>query len=67
MPTSHRPSPLRVPLLLGFCLTVAVLLPGCATNSMTGRSQLSIVSEKAAIAQAASAYDSMVVDLKNKN
>lgn len=48
-------------------VAVAALVSGCATNSMTGRSQLSIVSEEAAIAQAASAYDAMLTDYKKNN
>lgn len=36
------------------------VLTGCATNTMTGRSQLMLVSEKSAIARSASAYQSMI-------
>jgi predicted Zn-dependent protease len=44
------------------------LLTGCATNAMTGRSQLMIVSESAAINKSSSLYDSMInaFDKKNK-
>lgn len=44
------------------------LLSGCATNSMTGRSQLMIVSESAAINKSSSLYESMInaYDKKNK-
>lgn len=44
------------------------LLSGCATNSMTGRSQLMIVSESAAINKSSSLYDSMIsaYDKKSK-
>lgn len=41
-----------------------LLLGGCATNTMTGRSQLMLVSEHAAIAQSASAYQSMMGSLE---
>lgn len=40
------------------------LLGGCATNTMTGRSQFMIVSEQSAIAQSASAYQSMMGSLE---
>ena len=35
-------------------------LSGCATNAMTGRSQLSIVSESAAINKSTQLYDAMI-------
>lgn len=38
----------------------ALLLSGCVTNTMTGRSQLMIVSEEAAINKSASLYSSMI-------
>jgi predicted Zn-dependent protease len=41
-------------------------LSGCATNQMTGRSQLMMVSEKSAIAQSSSAYQSMIGSLEKK-
>jgi len=46
----------------------SVCLSGCATNSMTGRSQLMIVSESAAINKSSSLYESMIdaYDKKNK-
>lgn len=51
-------------------LTASILLAmtGCATNSMTGRSQLMIVSEAAAINKSSSLYESMIdaYDKKNK-
>lgn len=47
-------------------LAAATLLSACVTNSMTGRSQLSLVSEKSAIAQSISAYNSMVGELGKK-
>jgi Zn-dependent protease with chaperone function len=40
-----------------------LLLSGCATNSMTGRSQFALVSEKSAITQSAQAYSSMMSGL----
>jgi len=51
---------------LGFCLGLAglSLLGGCATNSMTGRSQVMIVSEQSAIAQSASAYQGLIGSLE---
>ena len=41
-------------------LSIIVLLTGCATNSMTGRKQLMIVSESAAINKSLSLYESMM-------
>ncbi len=38
----------------------ALLASGCATNTMTGRSQLMLVSEQQAISGSASAYSSMI-------
>jgi outer membrane lipoprotein SlyB len=54
-------------LLLVFML-VSVHLSGCATNTMTGRSQLMIVSESAAINKSSSLYESMIdaFDKKSK-
>jgi predicted Zn-dependent protease len=51
---------------LAFCgaALALVFLSGCATNTMTGRSQLMIVSEKSAIAQSASAYQGMMGSLE---
>jgi len=46
------------------CLVAAALLGGCATNTMTGRSQLMIVSEQSAIARSASAYQGMMGSLE---
>lgn len=42
------------------------LLSACTTNPMTGRSQLSLVSEKSAITQSASAYSQMVGEMAKK-
>jgi Zn-dependent protease with chaperone function len=49
-------------------LVAAVLVvSGCATNTMTGRSQLMIVSEQQAIRGSASAYSSMIGGFAKKN
>lgn len=55
-------------ILMVICLFFSAFLTGCATNSMTGRSQLMIVSESAAINKSSSLYDSMIdaYDQKNK-
>ncbi|MES2553939.1 MAG: M48 family metallopeptidase, partial [Pseudomonadota bacterium] len=43
------------------CLALLLaLLSGCATNAMTGRSQLMLVSEKSAIAQSSQLYSTMI-------
>ncbi|HEX8962081.1 MAG TPA: M48 family metallopeptidase [Rhodocyclaceae bacterium] len=49
-----------------FLLALAGLpfLGGCATNTMTGRSQFMIVSEQSAIARSASAYQGMIGSLE---
>jgi Zn-dependent protease with chaperone function len=47
-------------------ITFSVLLTGCATNAMTGRSQLMIVSESAAISKSSQLYSSMI-DSYNKD
>ena len=48
-------------------LFALILLTGCATNTMTGRSQLSLVSEASVSQQSISSYTSMMGDLdKNK-
>lgn len=44
-------------------LFATLLLNGCATNAMTGRSQFTLVSEKSAITQSAQAYSSMMSGL----
>lgn len=46
-------------LLLG----LAFVMSGCATNTVTGRSQLMLVSEQSAIAQSDSAYSSLIAGL----
>ncbi len=49
-----------IPRCLLALLACVAFLSGCATNQMTGRSQFMMVSEKSAIAQSASAYQSMI-------
>ena len=51
-------------LLLG--ATAIAALSGCATNTMTGRSQLMMVSEESAISGSASAYSRMIGGLSGK-
>ena len=45
---------------------VAVLLAGCTTNPMTGRSQFMVVSDRMAMSQSAAAYSSMMGELGKK-
>jgi Zn-dependent protease with chaperone function len=47
-------------------LAAALLLSGCATSTITGRSQFMVVSEESAISGSASAYRSMVGGLYKK-
>lgn len=47
-------------------IALALLLSGCATNAVTGRSQFVVISEKSAIAQSAQAYSQMVGQLDKK-
>jgi len=47
-------------MLVGCLLGLTTLLSGCVTNNMTGRSQLMIVSEDAAINKSSSLYSSMI-------
>ena len=47
-------------------LFLAAALAGCATNQITGRSQLMLVSEEQAIGSSAAAYTSMMGDLSKK-
>ncbi len=44
-------------------LAVACFLSGCATNAITGRSQLMLVTEQSAISQSTSAYSSLISGL----
>lgn len=45
------------------CLCVLLAVSGCATNAITGRSQLMIVSEESAIARSSGMYSSLIGDL----
>src|SRR5712664_2886139 len=47
-------------------LLLALALAGCATNTITGRSQLMLVSEEQAIGSSAAAYSSMMGGLSKK-
>jgi Zn-dependent protease with chaperone function len=47
-------------------IVAAVALAGCATNTMTGRNQLMLVSEQQAIKGSASAYSGMIGGLARK-
>jgi predicted Zn-dependent protease len=47
-------------------LAVPLLVGGCATNNITGRSQLMLVSEQQAIGSSAAAYSSMMGGLSKK-
>lgn len=53
-------------LITASLLFLLLLISGCATNSMTGRSQLILVSEQSAINTATSAYTSMMGGLDKK-
>lgn len=48
-------------------IAICLLLAGCATNPMTGRTQLRIVSADSAISQSASYYSGMMKDLRKKD
>jgi Zn-dependent protease with chaperone function len=48
-------------------LALCVVLAGCATNPMTGRTQLKIVSADSAISQSASYYSGMMKDLRRQD
>ncbi len=49
-----------------FFFLFPVVLGGCATNDITGRSQLMLVSEEQAIGSSAAAYSSMMGGLSKK-
>ena len=51
----------------GLVVAAVVLFSGCATNSITGRSQLMLVSEDAAVKGAVSAYSSMIGQFSKKD
>ncbi len=55
---------ITIPLVL---LALLIMLTGCATNAMTGRSQLIFVSEKSAIEQSAKHYSSMIESYDKKS
>lgn len=48
------------------CFLLLLFLASCATNPITGRSQLLLVSEQSAIAQSAQAYQSLIGGLDKK-
>ena len=54
------------PCFAGMLLALAVVLGGCATNPITGRSQFLMVSEQSAIASSKQAYSSMLAPLEKK-
>src|ERR1041384_6717194 len=47
-------------------LVVVLLLAGCQTSSLTGRSQYLVVSEQTAVTQSAAAYVQMMGELDKK-
>lgn len=47
-------------IIIAILALLSTLLSGCATNSMTGRSQLILVSESAAISKSSNLYSSMI-------
>ncbi|HZE61322.1 MAG TPA: hypothetical protein VE085_12275, partial [Burkholderiales bacterium] len=51
---------------LHFCLIFSAALAGCATNEITGRSQLLVVPESLAISESANAYAQQMGDLTKK-
>jgi predicted Zn-dependent protease len=53
-------------LCLPLLVSLLFLLTGCATNPITGRSQLLVVSEQSAIAESSQAYQSMMGGLDKK-
>src|SRR2546425_2719657 len=52
--------------LIPAAAALSVLLAGCSTNPVTGRSQLMVVPESMAISQSAAAYSSMMGGLSKK-
>jgi Zn-dependent protease with chaperone function len=48
-------------------IVLVALASGCATNTITGRSQLMLMSEESAIQGAVSAYSSMIGEFSKKN
>lgn len=55
-----------LPARWGLLLAVLALASGCATNTLTGRNQLMLVSEESAISGSASAYANMMGDYGKK-
>ena len=51
----------------GLLIALLALASGCATNTITGRSQLMLMSEESAIQGAVSAYSSMIGQFSKKN
>lgn len=51
---------MKMQILIAILAMLSLLLSGCATNSMTGRSQLILVSESAAISKSNKLYSSMI-------
>ena len=51
----------------GLLIALVALASGCATNTITGRSQLMLMSEESAIQGAVSAYSSMIGEFSKKN
>ncbi|MCW5575720.1 MAG: M48 family metallopeptidase [Burkholderiales bacterium] len=51
----------------GLLIALVALASGCATNTITGRSQLMLMSEDSAIQGAVSAYSSMIGEFSKKN
>jgi predicted Zn-dependent protease len=52
--------------MLRWTFLAVVLLAGCTTNPMTGRSQFMVVSDRMAMSQSAAAYGSMMGELGKK-
>ncbi|MBX3650126.1 MAG: M48 family metallopeptidase [Burkholderiales bacterium] len=53
--------------LRGLLIALLALASGCATNTITGRSQLMLMSEESAIQGAVSAYSNMIGEFSKKN
>src|SRR5437868_4482001 len=62
----NAPSRNQAPMRSSILLVAAALVAGCSTNPITGRSQLTVVSEDTAIKSSASAYNSMIGGLSKK-
>ncbi len=55
------------PTMVALLTALALLLPGCATNPVTGRSQLMLVSEGSAIAASRQAYAEMLAPAREED